>query len=338
MPSLPFTVSLPNGTESRVHVANVITHPFESTHPNVTLHLSGTVPALPKSSFPLLSTFLSRYLNAEPNRILISTPLFPLDPSEGPGIEIPAEFPAPSERPQLLRNVTIKDMKIRASGTTFLASGIVFAKVVLPRGIDVGVDVFRVFPDVLVFDGEVPSIVGHEPPQEVGSEKWLEGVERKRTPPEMPGLPDPLPERAFGHIRPDDWLPSTSVRLESMERSDISGGDEDGNGDDDGEREAGAVYAVSAKVVDVPLQVLPGRQKEFSNFVGKVIFGTGGALAGIQGYAAVSAEVDGLPLDPDSPSTGRRGRKGGRNGGRGATLELTGLPVRGSVRVGKKGL
>jgi hypothetical protein len=35
-------------------------------------------------------------------------------------------------------------------------------------------------------------------------------------------------------------------------------------------KETGAVYAVTAKVVDVPLEVLPGRQKEFSNFVSKV--------------------------------------------------------------------
>ncbi|KAF9452090.1 hypothetical protein P691DRAFT_805621 [Macrolepiota fuliginosa MF-IS2] len=326
IPSLPFTVSLPTNNDSRLTVANIITHPFESTHPNITLYLSGTVPALPKPSFPLLSTFLGRYLNAEPNPILISTPLFPLDSSGAPQVEIPAEFPAPSERPQLLQDVTIKDMKIRPSGTTFLASGIVFAKVVLPRGMDVGVDVFRVFPDVLVFDGEVPSLVGHSLRQVVA-----QGELRKKVPPEMPDLPDPLPERAFGHIRPDDWLPSTSVRLESDD-----GGDDDGDGD---ERETGAIYAVSAKVVDVPLQVLPGRQKQFSNFVGKVIFGSGGAVAGIQGHAAVTVEVDGLPLDPGDPSTGGRHRKGGEDhGDGGATLELTGLPFRGSVRVGKKSL
>lgn len=331
LPSLPFTVYLPNGTNSRVQVASVATLPLESTHPNITLHLTGTVPALPKSSFPLLSVFLSRYLNAEPNPILVSTPLLsPLDPSDGPGLEIPAEFPAPPERPNLLRDVTIKDMRIRPSGTTFLASGIVFAKVVLPKGIDVGVDVFRVFPDVLVFDGEVPSIYEQE------QTLWGHGAARRRgamkkklTPPPMPSLPDPLPPHAFGHIRPDDWLPSTSVRLENIGGSDTS---DDEN--DDGERSTGAVYAVSAKVVDVPLQVLPGRQKEFSTFVGKVIFGVSGAVAGIQGYAAVTLEVDGLPIDTGDPATDGRGKD--RDGG--ATLELTGLPFRGSVRVGKKGL
>ncbi|KXN81033.1 hypothetical protein AN958_06279 [Leucoagaricus sp. SymC.cos] len=318
IPSLPFTVSLPNNTNPPLPVANVITHPFESTHPNITLHISGTVPALPKSSFPLLSTFLSRYLNAQANPILISSPLLsPTDPSDGPEVQIPAEFPAPSVRPNLLRNVTIKDMKIRASGTTFLASGTVFAQVVLPKGIDVGVDVFRVFPDVLVFDGEAPSIQ---------AESW-DGVVKKHAPPPMPDLPDPLPPRAFGHIRPDDWLPSVSVRIEGTGTGE---GDQRDDGDKSGE-ETGAVYAVSAKVVDVPLQMLPGRSREFSNFVGKVIFGSSGAVAGLEGYAAVTLEVDGLPLDAgDTAQHARKGRDGR------ATLELTGLPVHGSVRVGKK--
>lgn len=95
-----------------------------------------------------------------------------------------------------------------------------------------GLDVYRVLPDVLIFDGEVPEGALAVPP------------------PAMP-LPDPLPERAFGHLRPEDWLPSISG-------PDVS---------EDGE---GAAYAVSAKVVDLPLEVLPGRQKEFNHFVSKV--------------------------------------------------------------------
>ena len=97
-----------------------------------------------------------------------------------------------------------------------------------------GLDVYRVLPDVLIFDGEVPEGALAVPP------------------PAMP-LPDPLPERAFGHLRPEDWLPSISG-------PDVS---------EDGE---GAAYAVSAKVVDLPLEVLPGRQKEFNHFVSKVPF------------------------------------------------------------------
>lgn len=111
------------------------------------------------------------------------------------------------------------------------------ARIVLPQGMHVGVDVYRVFPDVLIFDGEVPSLA------------WQTGA-RHGIPPEAP-LPDPLPEGAFGHLRPDAWLPSISVPSDP----------------EDGE---GAAYIVSAKVVDVPLEVLPGRQKEFREFISKV--------------------------------------------------------------------
>lgn len=98
---------------------------------------------------------------------------------------------------------------------------------------DVGINVNRVLPDVLIFDGEVPDTMGGA------------------APPVLPPLPDPLPEHAFGHIRPDDWLQSLSVPVDS----------------DEGE---GAAFAVTAKLVDVPLEVLPGRQNEFSSFVRKV--------------------------------------------------------------------
>lgn len=156
-------------------------------------------------------------------------------------------------------------MRIRPGGVgdkaQWLASGVVVARIVLPVGVDVKLDVASVFPDVIIFDGEVPD--------EVVAVEKLRGFETqtKRTgrhdddenedeippPPEMP-LPDPLPERAFGHLRPDGWVAAVS------EREDPNAAEE-------------VVYAVSAKVVDVPLEVLPGRQKEFRSFVSKVSFG-----------------------------------------------------------------
>ena len=78
--------------------------------------------------------------------------------------------------------------------------------------------------------------------------------------------------------------------------------------------------AVEARIEDVPLEVLPGREREFSDFMAKVIFGSQGALAGVQGVAAVAVRVEGLPFasrrDPE--------------------VELTGLPFQGSVRIGKE--
>ncbi|KAF8639166.1 hypothetical protein AX17_001653 [Amanita inopinata Kibby_2008] len=282
MPSLPFTVSLPSlpsSPASLIPIASTTTLPFILTHPNVTLHISGTVLSLPSSSSSILSNFLSRYLSSQPNPIYISSPLLP-------ELSILTSFPGPIPRPQLLRNVTIHDMKIRPTGNAFLASGSVFVHLVLPKGINVALDVHSVFPDVLVADGEVAGTLG---------------TGTLGTPPERP-LPDPLPDNVFGHIRPEEWLPSLCVREEPRE------------GD-------GATYSVSAVITDVPLEVLPNRQKQFSNFVGKVIFGSEGAVAGLLGSASVIVNVEGLPVH--GPETGNR-------------IELDGLPFRGNVRIGKK--
>jgi len=112
---------------------------------------------------------------------------------------------------------------------------------------------------------------------------------------------------------------STSVRLEST--------DDGFSVSDDGEEETGAVYAGSAKAV-VLLQMLSSRQKEFSEIGGKVSFGSTGAVAGIKGCAAITVKVDGLLLDVSSPNGDKE------SGEKGVTLELTGLPIHGNVRVG----
>ncbi|KAF7343274.1 hypothetical protein MVEN_01759500 [Mycena venus] len=275
-PSIPFTVSLPIDGGS-VPVAAPRYHRVRPPPP-------------PTPPPPVLSAFLTRYLSGLTNPILVSTPHIP-------GLDLDLAFPAPNPRPQILRNVTIHDMAIKPRGSTFTASGTVYARVVLPKGMDVGLHVGRVLPDVLVFDGEVPDSAEFLPwpfPKAPGA------------PDEPDPFPDPLPAHAFGHIRPEDWLVSQSGPVPS-----------------DPTDNEGAAFAVTAKIVDVPLEVLPGRQKEFGNFVSKVIFGTDGAVAGILGVAGVAVDVFGLPFP------------GGRGGGE---MELQGLPFRGRVLVGKKSL
>ncbi|KAJ8496900.1 hypothetical protein ONZ45_g12269 [Pleurotus djamor] len=251
-PSLPFTISLPT-EDDILPIASVTTQPFTFTHPNITVGIQGQILPLPGNSSSVLSAFLSRYLSAEDNAIIVSSPLYP-------AIHLEAVFPAPNPRPNILHDVTIKDMRISASGTSFLASGTVHARAVLPKSMKFDLDILHVFPDVLVFDGDVPDDIS---PLEV---------------PPPPNFPDPLPEGAFGHIRPEDWLNSTSVPLEPGE-------------------DEGSVFAVTAKIVDVPIKVLPGRQKEFSSFVRKVLFQADGAIAGIMGWASVDVSIPGLPID-----------------------------------------
>ncbi|KAI0819367.1 hypothetical protein BC628DRAFT_1476289 [Trametes gibbosa] len=281
-PSVPFMIALPSPNSLSVSVAAVHSHPFSLTHPNISLTVSGNVVPLAQNASGALSVFISEYISGRDADIQIMTPLLP-------GLVVNTTFPAPHPKPEILQNVTISDMRIKPFGTTMVASGTVHALVVLPRGINVGVNASRVFPDVLVFDGPVPSPDGNDTSGGEGN-----------SPPTQP-MPDPLPPHAFAHIIPEDWLPAECIAVEAPEGS-------------------GSTVAVSAHIIDVPLEVLPGREREFSNFVSKVIFGTQGALAGVQGVAAVAARVNGLPF-----ANGRDGE-----------MELTGLPFQGSVRIGKK--
>jgi hypothetical protein len=231
-PVLPFMISLPsasNTSTAPTPVAAVHTEPFSLTHPNITLHISGAVLPIPPSSTPVLSGFIANYLRGQSSPIIISSPYFP-------SYLIDADFPGPSTKPKLLRNVTIHNMKLVPKGTTFMATGTVYARVVLPPGMNISMDVNRILPDVLVFDGDVPLQV-------------LSDVDKGGDP--APPLPDPLPERAFARIRPDNWL-------DSLSQGDEVPGNE------------GSVYTVTADLVDVPLQILPGREKAFRSFVGKV--------------------------------------------------------------------
>ena len=306
IPTLPFTVSL-LANDSLAPVANVSTEPIPLTHPNVTLSISGTVLPIPPSAQPALSHFLSQYLRAQDIPIVITTPLLP-------DLTFPSTFPAPHPKPQVLRNVTIRNMMVRYSTDgkgNMVASGTVYGRAVLPKGIRVGLDVRMIFPDVLVFDGEVPKegegddgdgddesedlaalpkprlphvplpripqprmsslpvppLISLLPPIPTALPSALPrpripmpalpiGHKAPHThsppPPPPPSLPTPLPPRAFAHIRPDDWLVANCTPVV---------------GDDP---EEGTVVDVEAKISDVPLEVLPGREKEFRGFVSKV--------------------------------------------------------------------
>ncbi|KAF9778847.1 hypothetical protein BJ322DRAFT_1089959 [Thelephora terrestris] len=288
IPLLPLTISVPrhqNGTSAdHFPIVYAETDPLTLTHPNTTIYVRGHAVALANDSFPSLSGFLTSYLSGEPPRILFSTPLLP-------DLILATVFPAPDPRPQVLRNITIKDMKMRPSNSdTMLAGGTIFANIVLPKGMDVSLLVDAVYPQLLIYDGPVP--------ESIRTVDLLSESENDDLPDPMP-LPDPLPLNAFARIRPREWLQSASVQL--------------GHGSGEG-----SVFAVSAKFVDVPLEVLPGRQREFRNFVGKVIFGgSNGALAGISGIAAVQIQAVGL----------------GDN-----EVQLEGLPFCGDVRIGKKAM
>ena len=238
-------------------------------------------------------------------------------------------FPAPHPRPEVLRNVTIEGMKIHASGTTILASGTVHARIALPAGMDLTLLIDRILPDVLVFDGPLPTIslpasspfISTTTATTTTTESMTkhngDGDNDDDVPP-APPLPSPLPPRAFARVRPPTWLTASSQP--TAPRPDW------------GERQRGTTLRISAWFADVPLEVLPGREGEFRSFVAKVIFGRSGegAVAGVQGVAAVGVRIEGLHIGQLSEP--------GDGDDDGGGMVLTGLPFQGSIRVGRNGL
>jgi len=354
IPSLPYLVSLLAPSLSPLPIATGRVKP-EVTTSNITLPIEGTILRIPSTSTSphatiLLSHFLTLFLSGIPPPIRISTPLLP-------DLHLDTTFPAPSPPPKVLRDVTIKRMMLTfgKEGEIF-ASGIVWARLVMPKGINVPVNATDIWPDVLVFDGEVPDEDGSDLDQRTWTEDvthptgahiptppWLPNPSPHRplppVPPinfpshhggdddetEPPPLPDPIPEHAFARIRPDTWLaaettPDTSpddVREDGWIAINVNGGEED----------SGWSATVTSIVHDVPLQVLPGREAQFRNFVSKVLLSKDGALAGVKGTSAVRAAVPGLLAGKDGEDEEHSSR-----------LELRGLPFEGVVRIGKKGI
>jgi len=211
-------------------------------------------------------------------------------------------FPAPSQRPKILRKVTVKNMRLGSSPNDELtASGTLFASFGLPRelsGLTPFLDIRKLWPDTLVFDGL--------PPPHVSGIRSQAGATRP-----LPPLPDPLPEGAFARIIPRDWLDASMLP--------------DNGDEEDGVR----VRWVTAQIIDVPLDILPGRDAEFQAFVDKIIASKGaGALAGVRGTASIGLRVDGIPL-PKSPAVSNHKDEE-------QYIELSGLAFDGSFYVGRK--
>ena len=256
-----------------------------------------------------------------------------------------------------------------------LASGTIWATMVLPPGFHLTINVTHVWPDVLVFDGPIelpPDDDGHDGPPVHFPHFPLPDVPTLPTPrlpelpwhhrlPSFPGhphepnddpppLPSPLPDRAFARIRPVDWIAATTLEQCDEHSPGLIELEDEGwivverptptlkqcNPVDES---GGWMATVTATVEKVPLQVLPGRDKEFRSFINRVcpviasvslltfvqvLWSRDGAVAGLRGVSGVRSKVTGL--------------LNGRHGGEKPTLELNNLPFEGNVLVGKKGV
>ncbi|KAF9520581.1 hypothetical protein BS47DRAFT_644293 [Hydnum rufescens UP504] len=299
LPSLSLTVDLPspNATES-VPFAKLSTTPSLNTTEglaSIMLPIQGSLLPIQPQTVPPLTHLVSSYLSGHPTTIFISS-----EPSTDFPITVPpirATFPGPVVRPKILRGVSIKDMKLTASpsGEELVASGTLFASFALPPEVDrltKLVDVTKIWPDTLVFDGPPPPVVIPSPPSNFSFTRGGDA----------PPLPDPLPERAFARIRAPDWLMAQTLPPE--------GGN--GGGKNAEERR------VTARIVEAPLEVLPGREEEFTHFVKKILSSDGaGALAGVRGTSAIGIRIRGLHLpappreDPDDDEGEGDGDGGG---------------------------
>ncbi|ODN84418.1 hypothetical protein L202_00372 [Cryptococcus amylolentus CBS 6039] len=275
---LPFSISLPdaNGDEK---MAEVILEPVTiGAEKNITLTIAGKVTADLDSAQLLgetssLSLFLQNYLHGLSSPIIVhglsSFPYktqIPKPPAwllhTLPSLSLNLSFPGPSPPPQIIKSVTIEKMTIEEEDGKMKASGIVVAEVELPGEMAaVGVVVNGVKPNVLVYDGPAPPD---------GEDDIPDGEE--------------YPLKAFGHINPPEYLPSTTTPSTDPATPHR--------------------LIVRAPLTNVDLDILPGRDSVLSDFVTKVVF-KGGAVAGVKGVSAVKVdvrgvgghvEVDGLPV------------------------------------------
>ncbi|CAD6891343.1 unnamed protein product [Tilletia controversa] len=227
-------------------------------------------------------------------------------------VDVPISFPG-SKVTDLIKDVTIQNLRFAAhpfEKERILCSGTVMGTLNLPKELGgVDVKITQLWPDILVFDGKPPSLRkphhgdgdgddggdGDGDGDSGDDDDYYDddGVDKARytqnrmlsrrskksddppTEPEPePPLPSPLPDGAFGRLRPHDFTPA----ITEPDPTDPSG----------------ARKLLRCELVNVPFNVLPERQKEFRAFAWKIL--TGGATAGIEGSARARIWNSGLGL------------------------------------------
>ncbi|SPO22833.1 uncharacterized protein UTRI_01511 [Ustilago trichophora] len=217
-------------------------------------------------------------------------------------VDIPISFPG-AKVTELIKNVTIDDLKITPhpfEKDKLLCSGTVMGEMNMPGQLSsIDVKITHLWPDILVYDGlppsmrkSLPSAAANAP---MGRVNMLNGAldslkrlafldvdleelataddPKKPEPEPAPPLPDPLPEKAFGRVRPYDFAPAETF----VDPTDPKG-----------ERKL-----LRAVLKDVPFTVLPGRSSIFRSFTWKLVTGQG-ALVGIEGTSRAKIWNSGL--------------------------------------------
>ncbi|GAA5964895.1 hypothetical protein JCM8115_000145 [Rhodotorula mucilaginosa] len=307
-----------------------------------------TAPQAPLSR--ALSRFVARYLSGRSNDVFIRYDSSGRDSSPPPTIHsdpardapLPPRFvadlvrdqvmkvsvPGTNETPELFKDLRMEDMKVKLGGrgggegddADLLASGRVVGEVVLPemaQGLAEGIDAKWIWPDVLVYEGDLPHSVvaataaGSEAvamsstmEEEVSSDQVIFGSnalldtttnddDDDDSVTQYP--PSPIPATAFARMRPSSSMTAETIHLPA-------------NGTH------AARTLVSAQFVDAPLYLLPGRGDVLRRFVGKIIFG-GKATASMKGLTSVRIGLSGF-----------------------GEVELVEIPIEASFLVGRGGV
>ncbi|KPV78037.1 uncharacterized protein RHOBADRAFT_50558 [Rhodotorula graminis WP1] len=294
-----------------------------------------------------LSRFVARYLAGRDNDVFVrydAHPEPPLSDDPSPDAPFPPAFvadlvrgkelhvrvPGTNETPELFRDLRMEDMRIKLGGgdtdADLLASGKVVGEVVMPdiaAKLAAGLDAQWIWPDVLVYDGDLPrraqqAALVDAPSSSLAKRAQLAfvdssapssafGVSHSGDDDELDALggsdpadypPSPVPANAFARMRPSSAMAAETIHTPANATHN-------------------ATTFVVATFVDAPLYLLPGRGDVLRRFVAKIIFGGSGnkVKASMAGITSVRIALSGF-----------------------GEVELEEIPIEASFMVGRGGI
>ncbi|GAA5891767.1 hypothetical protein JCM8208_002878 [Rhodotorula glutinis] len=296
-----------------------------------------------------LSRFVARYLAGRDNDVFVrydAHPEPPLSDDPSPDAPFPPSFvadlvrgkelhvrvPGTNETPELFRDLRMEDMRIKLGGgdtdADLLASGKVVGEVVMPdiaAKLAAGLDAQWIWPDVLVYDGDLPrraqaAAAVDQPSSWLAKRAQLAFVDSSASSSafgvsqsgddaddDLRALggsdstdypPSPVPANAFARMRPSSAMAAETIHTPANATHN-------------------ATTFVVATFVDAPLYLLPGRSDVLRRFVAKIIFGGSGnkVKASMAGITSVRIALSGF-----------------------GEVELEEIPIEASFMVGRGGI
>ncbi|GAA5849165.1 hypothetical protein JCM9279_005809 [Rhodotorula babjevae] len=294
-----------------------------------------------------LSRFVARYLAGRDNDVFVrydAHPEPPLSDDPSPDAPFPPSFvadlvrgkelhvrvPGTNETPELFRDLRMEDMRIKLGGgdtdADLLASGKVVGEVVMPdiaAKLAAGLDAQWIWPDVLVYDGDLPrkaaavdapsssllkraqlAFVDSSALSSSPHSSFDDSLSGAHEPLALGGSdptdypPSPVPANAFARMRPSSAMAAETIHTPANATHN-------------------ATTFVVATFVDAPLYLLPGRGDVLRRFVAKIIFGGSGnkVKASMAGITSVRIALSGF-----------------------GEVELEEIPIEASFMVGRGGI